>query len=110
MRKNSAIDTTRRVSVALERLRDARLSAGITQECVASTMGMGRSSYSKQEGGVTDMSLAEFVQSCLVVGIDPAAALSDDKAVAAASAKAAQARAVLAGIQKLMKSEKDAWE
>src|SRR5262245_566494 len=62
---------TRRYKIFREQLRDARTSAGLSQEDLAKKMGWDQTYVSKIERGVLRVDVVELIAICEVLGIDP---------------------------------------
>jgi transcriptional regulator with XRE-family HTH domain len=52
-------------------LRDARRAAGLTQEQVASSMGVQLTQYSRMERGEHDTGITRFLDAAWAIGMDP---------------------------------------
>jgi transcriptional regulator with XRE-family HTH domain len=62
---------TKRYKIFREQLREARTSAGLSQEDLAKKMGWDQTYVSKIERGVRRVDVVELIAICEVLGIDP---------------------------------------
>jgi len=62
---------TRRYKIFREQLRDARTSAGLSQEDLAKKMGWDQTYVSKIERGVRRVDVVELIAICEVLGVEP---------------------------------------
>lgn len=99
-----SIDSDKIVRRALSRLEVARRTQGLSQQSLGASTGISRSVYGRLESGEYEMSLRQFVSACLGLRLDPGAVLS------ASDEAGVRAEAVLASIEGLLKSTRDAWQ
>lgn len=99
-----SIDSNDIVRRALHRLEAARRAQNLSQQAVGNAIGTSRSVYGRLESGEYEMSLRQFVSACRGLHLDPGAVLS------ASDESGIRAEAVLASIEGLLKSTRDAWQ